>query len=159
MSRAFIKEDASGEEVIVPSRAPLPPGTPNLVTPRGYALLEAELAELMAERERVSSDPRQLAGVQGRIEALEERLSSAQVVELKEAPPGEVSFGATVTVRTATGEERRLTIVGVDEASIPQGRVAFTAPIARALLGHQVGDEVRLETARGEQVLRIVSIE
>jgi transcription elongation factor GreB len=122
-------------------------------------LLEAELAELMAERERVSSDPRQLAGVQGRIEALEERLSSAQVVELKEAPPGEVSFGAMVTVRTATGEERRLTIVGVDEASIPQGRVAFTAPIARALLGHQVGDEVRLETARGEQVLRIVSIE
>lgn len=158
MSRAFIKEDASGEEVIVPSRAPLPPGTPNLVTPRGLALLKAELAELTALRERVSSDPRQIAAIEGRIEALEERLSSAQLVRLEDQPRDEVGFGATVTVRTATGEERRLSIVGVDEASIRENRVAFTAPIARALMGHRVGDEVRLETARGKQVLKIVGI-
>lgn len=159
MSRAFIKEDASGEEVIVPSRAPLPPGTPNLVTPRGYALLEAELAGLMAERERVSSDPRKLAVVQGRIEALEERLSMAQVIAPDSGPQNEVRFGATVTVRTAAGEERRLSIVGVDEADATTGRVAFTAPIARALMGRRVGEEARLKTARGEQVLKIVGLE
>lgn len=79
--------------------------------------------------------------------------SSAQLVHPQDQPRDEVAFGATVTVRGATGEERRLSIVGVDEASIP-----VTAPIARALMGHRVGDKVRLETARVKQVLKIVGI-
>ena len=155
MSRAFIKEDSASEEVVIPPRAPLPPGTPNWVTPRGLTLLKAELAELQAEHER-ASDPRQLAIFQGRVDLLEGRISSAKV-----APPGkadEVGFGATVTVRTASGEERRLSIVGVDEASIAEGRVSFIAPIARALMGHRVGDEVKVETVRGKQVMRVVEI-
>ena len=76
-----------------------------------------------------------------------------------------VRFGATVTLRTRTkpapgvGAERRLTIVGVDEADASHGRIAFTAPIARAMQGKRVGETVTLRTARGEDVMDIVAID
>ena len=73
------------------------------------------------------------------------------------------ALGATVTVRTVsgerTGDERRLTIVGVDEADAANGRVAFVAPIARALLGCEVGEIATLQTPRGEELLEVVSVD
>lgn len=164
MSRAFIKEDAASEDVIVPPRAPLPPGTPNTVTPRGMALLQAELAELKAQHAEVqaSGDARELALAAGRLEALRERLASAKVAPPPDPASDEVAFGSSVTVRTLsgkfTGEERRFTIVGVDEAEGDETRVAFTAPIAQALLGHKVGEKVKLNVGRLEQLLEIVAL-
>ena len=70
-----------------------------------------------------------------------------------------VRFGATVTVSTEAGEERRYRIVGVDEANAAEGRVSFLAPVARALLGRSLDDEVRLETANGVEVLEIIAID
>lgn len=169
MSRAFVKDDAPEDQPLVPPRAPLPPGVANYVTPRGLALLRAEMAELEAERGRLQADQsdvaerkRQLAVLGGRIADLDARLASARVVDLSGQPPDEVRFGATVTLRTVSGgrpgEERRFTIVGVDEAAAGEGRVAFVAPIARAVTGRRRGDKATLRTARGVEVLEVVSV-
>jgi transcription elongation factor GreB len=170
MSRAFLKDDTQDEKLFIPPRAPLPPGAVNYVTPRGLAQLRAELTDLEARRSRVQTDTtdeperkRQLALLAGQIAELTARLGSAVLVNPANQPPDEVRFGATVTLHTTGGRtgptERRLTLVGVDEAAAAEGRVAFTAPIARVLTGHRVGDTVALRTGRGEERLKITEIE
>lgn len=166
MSKAFVREDAVEEPRIVPARAPLPPGVPNYVTARGLELLQAERAELQAERARLEQVPadapereEQLAGIAHRLAELDARIATATVVDTRGQPRDQVRFGAWVTVRTAGGEERRYRIVGVDEADAAQGLVSFLAPIARAVLGRQLDDTVSLETARGAETLEIVDIE
>lgn len=177
MSKAFLKDDAQDEQVIVSARPPLPPGTPNTVTPRGLKLLQDELAALSAERARLQAGEsddheraRKLVALGGRHDELSDRLSSAQLVAPASTPDGVVGFGATVTVRTLTGkfagEERRLTIVGVDEAATDaadadpdEARVAFTAPVARALMGRRVGEQAHMQTLRGRQTLEVVALE
>jgi transcription elongation factor GreB len=169
MSRAFAKEGDIEAPLVVPPRAPLPPGAPNYVTARGLELLRAELAELEAERIGVDADrsdeaerTRRLTYLAGRIGDLSARIASARVVDPRNQSQGEVRFGATVTLRTRAGErpgeERRVTIVGVDEAAAGEGRVAFTAPIVRAILGKRVGEAATLRTPRGEEVLEVVAI-
>jgi transcription elongation factor GreB len=169
VSKAFTKDDA-WEEPLIPPRAPLPDGAPNLVTPRGMRLLRAELAELEAERQGLdgrSSDEgetrRRLAIVAGRLRDLSARIASAEVVDASQQAHDIVRFGASVVLRSESGdhegEERRLQIVGVDEADAANGRIAFTAPIARAIMGLQVGETASLTTPRGEESLLIVSID
>jgi transcription elongation factor GreB len=164
MSRAFTKEDAPSGPVLIPPRAPLPPGAKNYVTPRGLEALHAERGELEAERAALDTDggddderKRALAVVAGRLADLEARIASARIVR-HDPPPAEVRFGATVTLTTADGEERRFTIVGVDEAATDPSRVAFLAPIARAVTGHTVGDTIPLTTPSGKQRLTVTAI-
>ncbi len=169
MSKAFLKDDAPDEHVAIIARPPLPPGTPNYVTPRGLRLLRDELAHLSAERAQLQSgvsgdapeQARRLGAVHERLSELIERLESAQLVAPGEAQRGEVGFGATVTARTLTGkfsgEENRFTVVGVDEAADDETCVAFTAPIARALMGHKVGEQAQMQTPRGKQLLEVVA--
>lgn len=171
MSRAFLKDDAVQDAVLIPPRAPLAPGVVNYVTARGLGLLRAELESLEAERSRLMArtGPRQgvdadrtreLTVVNGRIKLLESRIGSARLVDPVDQPPSEVRFGATVTVRTVkTGLERRFTLVGVDEADPSEGRIAFTAPIARAVLGLAVGASAPFRTAAGEEILTVVAID
>jgi transcription elongation factor GreB len=94
-----------------------------------------------------------LALLQGRLGDLAARIGSAQSVEVPSGAPSEVRFGTTVTVRaTATGELKRFTVVGVDEADAVTGRVAFVSPIARALLGRSAGEPVVVRAGRdGEE--------
>ncbi len=163
MSRAFTKEDSGGGPVMIPPRAPLPPGATNYVTARGLALLHAERDELEAERtaldavEDEDERKRSLAVNTGRLADLEARLTTARVLE-HDPLPDEVRFGATVTLATPSGDERRFTIVGVDEAATAPDRVAFFAPIARAVTGQKVGDTITLQTPRGEEVLTVTAI-
>lgn len=168
MSRAFVKDDAPEDPPLIPPRPPLPPGAANYVTPRGLALLRAEREELEAERARLHTADaddgrkRDLAVAAGRLADLDARIASAKVVDPAGQPQDEVRFGATVTLRTLEGgrpgEERRLTLVGVDEASAAEGRVAFTAPVARAVLGKRVGETAALRTAHGEEQLEVVAV-
>jgi transcription elongation factor GreB len=166
MSKAFTKEETADAPAVVPSRAPLPAGVPNYVTARGLGLLRAELARLEAERTRLESDEvddaerkHHLAIVVGRITELAGRVTSATLVDPSTHPPDEVRFGANVTVRGDSGVDRRYQIVGVDEADAAHGRVAFVAPIARALLGRTVGELTSVRTARGEEPLEITAID
>ena len=156
MSKAFTSEETDVTEVVAP-RAPLPEGTPNYVTPRGLALLREERADLASKRARAEAagDVAAMNVLGTRLAELDERLASAQVVEV--ASKDVVRFGARVTVSGEGGEET-YRIVGVDEADPAKGDVAFTSPIARALLGHEIGDEVVVKTPRGNETLEIVAI-
>jgi transcription elongation factor GreB len=109
---------------------------------------------------KVDGDERRqrLAALSQRIVELEARLASAVLVEPGTQSADVVRFGATVTLLTDDGEERRYRIVGVDEADAAQGLVSFLAPIARAMLGRQVDDVISLNTARGTETLEIVAI-
>lgn len=170
MSRAFVKNDAEDDRILIPPRPPLPPGTVNYVTPRGIGLLRDELAGLEAERvcaqccgNDEAERTRRMASLAQRIAEVSARIASAKIVDHRNQPRDEVRFGATVTVRTLTGkvpgEERRITIVGVDEAEPSAGRVSFIAPIARTILGCRVGETASLRTAQGEELLEICEIE
>jgi transcription elongation factor GreB len=161
VSRAFVKEDAEAAP-LVPRRAPLPEGARNYVTRRGLALLRSErddlLAQLSAEEHGNTASPATSAALRARILELEGRLASAEPVE---PPPGElelVRFGLSVSVRSADGAVRTVRIVGVDEANAAEGRIAFVAPVARALLGKRVGETTVVKTPRGEEELEIVAI-
>lgn len=169
MSRAFLKNETADDPVVIPARAPLPPGVPNYVTPRGLALLRTELQELETERVQVATHTtdeadrtRQLAELNGRVGLLNQRIASARVVDGHNQPTGEVRFGATVTLRSRNPNtpdvERQYTLVGVDEADAAHGLIAFTAPIARAMQGKRVGDTVTVRTVNGEDVLQISQV-
>lgn len=163
MSRGFVREDDQEEPIFIPPRATLPATMDNLVTPRGLGLLRAEREQLEKERTSVQvSDEtarrRELAEINGKLALLEERIASARLVEPDGRPNDEVRFGTTVTFQIIDGPqqgvERTFTLVGVDEASIAEGRIAFTAPIAQALLGKAVGETV--EFRLGDRVQKII---
>ena len=169
MSRGFVKEDDAQTPPIIPPRAALPPGTPNYVTPAGLAQLRAELATLEAGRAQAEADrsndtdrTHRLSLYNGRLALLHERIGSAKVVDPAGQPPGEVRFGATVTLRTVSGGkvgfERTFTIVGVDEADVALGKVAFVAPIARAVQGAKRQRQVPLPLGPKPEMVEIVGI-
>lgn len=154
------------EAPFIPPRAPLPPSVPNHVTPRGLRLLLEERAALEADRskpyESEEAKRRAWAEIDGRLELLNESLGSARVMEPPDPAPDDVRFGATVTFTLLNGpqagQERTFTIVGVDEADVRQGRIAFTAPLARALMGKRTGDVTTLQLGADQQQLRVVRI-
>ncbi|HEU4407634.1 MAG TPA: GreA/GreB family elongation factor [Polyangiaceae bacterium] len=166
MSKAFTKEGAP-DAPLVPPRSPLPPGVTNYVTPRGLALLRDELRHLQAERASLEAAgppdeggdaTARLAALAARVAELESRLAVAELVEPPAEPPDEVRFGATVRVRNEAGEERRYQIVGVDEADAAAGRIAFLAPLARALLGKRAGEAAVVRTPRGDEELEVLEL-
>jgi len=170
MSRAFVNEDAPSGDVYIPPRAPLPAGAVNFVTPRGKRLLDEELVELEAERERLKKgDPhsedrnRSLTIVRGRIKDLEIRIKSARVVRPADQPSDEVRFGARVTTKTVQGRkpglERTFRLVGVDEADIATMRVGWIAPLARALTGCKLGETATLMMGGVEETLEVTAID
>ncbi|GAB4044065.1 GreA/GreB family elongation factor [Spirosoma jeollabukense] len=168
MSSAFLKNETADAPVVIPARAPLPPGTPNYVTPQGLNLLRTELEGLDTERahlqaakiEDENERSRQLALLNGRIANLNQRISIAKVIDTQEQD--RVRFGARVRLKIQTGKlagtERVFTIVGVDQANAAQGLIAFTAPLARALQGKRVGETVSLPSQQGSQVMEVLSI-
>lgn len=166
MSRAFVKEDDAGQPPIIPPRAALPPGVTNYVTPRGLELLRTELAELEAARTKAEATrdddaerTRRLTILNGQISALTQRISSAKVIDPREQPADEVRFGATVSLKTISGGKpgftRTFTIVGVDEASVENGLIAFVAPIARAVQGLKKGEKATLQLGKNQEVIEV----
>lgn len=103
-----------------------------------------ENAEYHAAREQQSF-------AEGRIQEIEGKLSRAQIIDITRLPPDDkVIFGATVTVINLDSDETRVyRIVGDDEADVKAGRISYQSPIARALIGKRVGDEVAVQTPSG----------
>jgi transcription elongation factor GreB len=174
MSKAFTKDDSSNDLMVVPERAPLPPGVPNYVTERGMRLLEAEREQLLADRSLLNAvDPdadtdtdelkKQLAAVNKRLRDLTERITTARTISPPDNPDQTVRFGATVTYRSVdgvqSGEQRQIKLVGVDEAGESASLVAFCAPIAKALIGQRPGDKVTRPSQSGDEVLEILAVE
>ena len=151
MSVAFRRE--SDEEHKEPRfELPIPVG-PNLVTATGLARIEARVAELEAF---VAGEPDEakLEPAKRDLRYWRTRLATAQLAP--PPPPDEVAFGSRVAFRQ-DGILRSLDIVGHDEADPAAGRIAFSAPIARALIGACVGD--RADFAGRAEALEIVEVE
>jgi transcription elongation factor GreA len=97
------------------------------------------------------------AHLETKIQRLRERISRSTVVETHEAD-GAVSFGSTVIVRGDDGREQSWELVSSHEASPGQGRLSVDSPVARALIGRRVGDEVSVTLPRGERAYTVVGV-
>ena len=180
MNKAFTREvDREDEEEDDVAAPVLPQGAKNYVTVAGYQRLRQELMTLLDdERPKVVEvvswaakngdrsengdylyGKKRLREIDRRIRFLTKRLDIAEVVDPSLHHGNEqVFFGATVRYASDHGEERTIRIIGVDEAESAQGEVSWIAPIARALLKARVGDEVRLTTPRGVEVLEVLEV-
>ncbi len=133
MSVAFRRE--SDDEHKEPRfELPIPSG-PNLVTARGLAMIEARVAELEAASLKDDAETERLRDLR----YWRTRLATAQLVT--PPAPGEVAFGARVRFRL-NGAEKSVALVGDDEAEPAAGCIAFSAPLARAMIGAEPGEHV-----------------
>jgi transcription elongation factor GreA len=97
--------------------------------------------------------------VEGRIAILEDKLARAQVIDPTGQSTDAVRFGLTVDLEDAgTGEELTYTILGEEEADAANGKISISSPIARALLGKQVGDSVTVRVPKGTREFEILEI-
>jgi transcription elongation GreA/GreB family factor len=149
MSRAFVKEDDAGTPL--PDR-PISPER-NLVTRRGLQLIEQEIARHQHDLARARADAdREAAGRASReLRYWSARRASAEVAE-PEPGTASVVFGAAVTLLRDDDTQLTLRIVGEDEADPAAGWIAWTTPVARALLGGRSGDVRELPTGTVEIV-------
>ena len=151
MSRAFVRENDGGAEV--PEDVPERPVSShaNFVTARGLQQIESRIHELEAAREapKRSEDKDALGRVDRDLRYWQQRKATAKLVE-PETEPVKARFGVRVTLQYADGPQRSYTLVGEDEADPAQGLISWISPIAQALLGASVGDEVTLQGQRAE---------
>ena len=113
-----------------------------------------ENAEYHAAREQQSF-------CEGRIAEIEGKLAEAQIIDITTIPNEErVIFGVTVTlINVETDEEVRYRIVGDDEADVKAGKISISSPIARAMMGKEVGEEVVVRAPGGETTYEIDAVE
>ncbi|QQS54619.1 MAG: transcription elongation factor GreA [Candidatus Competibacteraceae bacterium] len=113
-----------------------------------------ENAEYHAAREQQSF-------TEGRIAEIEAKLAYAQIIDVTMLPPSDkVVFASTVLLTEEDSEEeKRYQIVGEDEADIKAGKISFSSPIARALIGKFVGDIVDVQTPGGLRTYEIVDVQ
>ena len=157
----------------------LPAGARNYMTPAGYARLRSELFGLIdEERPKVVEivhwaasngdrsengdylyGKKRLREIDRRIRFLTQRLELAEVVNPSvHHGRDQVFFGATVTYAEASGQERTVTIMGIDEADSLQGQVSWVSPIARALLKSREGDQLKLPTPAGVLEIEVLQV-
>ena len=183
MNKAFTKERDGGDDDAdddgVPGLPPLPAGAKNYITPAGHARLRHELLTLLDdERPKVVETvswaakngdrsengdylygKKRLREIDRRIRFLTKRLDIAEVADpTLHHGSDQVFFGATVTYANGQGQQRTITIKGIDEADNLAGEVSWIAPIARALLKAREGDEVRLQTPGGVETLEVLAV-
>jgi len=162
MSRGFVKEDDlehAGTDV--PER-PVS-AHPNYVTANGYAqlqqqaaALEQEIASLAANKEDAGAQQK-LAVLNRDLRYISARLESALVTN-PDATSEQVLFGAKVTVEDENGDSHTYEIVGEDEADIKANKVSWTSPLAKALIGHKIGENVVWTRPAGNTTLEIIAI-
>jgi transcription elongation factor GreA len=93
------------------------------------------------------------------IQEIEHKLSLAHVIDPREIDSEKVVFGAHVTVTdTDSGEEATYYIVGAHESDVSNGRISIESPIARALIGKEEGDEVKVKTPKGLRTFEVIDI-
>lgn len=179
MNKAFTKESDGDDDDDQPGLPPLPAGGKNYITPAGCQRLRTELLELIDnERPKIVEvvhwaasngdrsengdylyGKKRLREIDRRIRFLTKRLEIAEVVDpAVHHGSDQVYFGATVTYVDDEGEERTITILGIDEADSSQGQVSWIAPVSRALLKARVGDEVPLPTPVGVRMLEVLEV-
>ncbi|MDA3912673.1 GreA/GreB family elongation factor [Oleiagrimonas sp.] len=161
MNRAFVKESDTPAGIELPER-PLSPH-PNYVTPSGMAQLRTLLADARARKGALEARGEdmeartELQSLKRDLRWLESRVGSARLVDPEDQPRDRVAFGATVDVAE---NERQQTyrIVGEEEADAEQGWVSYVSPLAKALLGARIGDEVVWNRPAGDLCIEVLGI-
>ncbi len=150
MSRAFVKESDTGDAGPELPERPVSEH-PNLVTPEGLALIETNLETLRQQQAaaQASGDGAALARIGRDLRYWSARRATAQLVPAP-ADRDRVYFGSTVTLGRQDGVRKTYRIVGEDEANPAQGTLSFVSPVARALLGKEVGEAVQAGPAEME---------
>jgi transcription elongation factor GreB len=178
MSKAFTREtDGEDDDLTL---QPLPAGSKNYITPQGYAVLRAELFELIDnERPRIVEivhwaasngdrsengdyhyGKKRLREIDRRIRFLTKRLEIAEITDpSNHHGKDQVFFGATVTYVDEADVERTVTILGIDEADSLKAEVTWVSPIARTLLKSRVGDELKLVTPSGVILIEVLEVQ
>jgi transcription elongation factor GreA len=111
-----------------------------------------ENAEYHAARDKQSF-------IEGRVKEIEDKLARAEVIDPSKLAGDHVAFGAVVKLSNAdTGEESSYRILGADESDLAKGSISITSPLARSLIGKQVGDEVKVRMPGGERTYEILDI-
>jgi transcription elongation factor GreA len=112
----------------------------------------SENAEYHAARDKQSF-------IEGRIKEIENKLALAEVIDTSKLAGDHVAFGATVKLSNVdSGEEVSYRILGADEADLAKGTISVTSPLARSLIGKQVGDEVKVRMPGGERTYEVLDI-
>lgn len=153
MSRAFVKD---ADENLVDELPDRPISShPNLVTFEGLAAIKATFARLQQEHAGAlaSGDRAGLAATSRELRYWGSRRASAQVIGTP-VNPTKVHFGCSVTILRDDGRQQSYRIVGEDEADPSQGTISYVSPLARALIGKQVGDTARV----GKSDLEVLGI-
>lgn len=151
----------------------------NYITPEGLEKLKAEYHELFhverpklvevvawaasngdrSENADYQYGKRRMREIDKRVHFLRNRIEDAEVVDPKNMSSSTVLFSATVTLSNEDGDELVYQIVGEDEFDPKKGRISWKSPVAKALMGKKVGDEVHLVKPAGEEYITIEKIE
>jgi transcription elongation factor GreB len=180
MSKAFTREEDVADELDEADEAiPLPEGAKNYMTPHGWRRMRDELSHLVkVERPEVTAvvswaasngdrsengdyqyGKKRLREIDRRIRYLTKRLEHAEVVDpATREESDQVFFAATVTYANASGEEKTVRIVGLDETDPARGYISWISPVARALIKASDGDTVTLVTPGGRERLEIRAV-
>ncbi len=129
-----------------------PKNVQDISTARDHGDLR-ENAEYHAAKEKQSH-------LEGRLQMLEDRLARAEIIDVTRLSGDRIVFGATVKLEDVdSGNKTQYAIVGETEADLKKGRISITSPIARGLIGREVGDEVKIKTPGGERVYEVLEVE
>jgi transcription elongation factor GreA len=148
------------------------------MTPKGAAKVRDELARLKAERPKISRDigtardhgdisenaeyhaAKERQGmVEAQIKDLEDKLSRSEIIDPTRLSGSRIRFGATVSLSNLeTDEQMTYQIVGADEANIDEGTISISAPLARALIGKEAGDEVTITLPVGKRTYEVIEV-
>lgn len=151
----------------------------NPITKEGYAALREELARLkkherpkiiaaieearghgdLSENAEYTYAKERQAFIEARMQDLENKLGNAEIIDTHTLPADRVVFGSRFTLcNIDTDEEISYQIVGVDESDINKGKISIESPMAKALIGKRIQDEVVVDTPNGQRVFEILDI-
>jgi transcription elongation factor GreA len=150
------------------------------MTPSGYASMRAALTKLknvdrpansraieiarghgdLSENADYSAAKEEQGLIEARIREYEAKIAMAEVIDPTKLSGPRVKFGATVTMEdTDTNEKIRYTIVGEHEADIKRHRISIGAPVARAMIGKEIGETVTVQSPKGKREYEVTSVE
>jgi transcription elongation factor GreA len=149
------------------------------MTPRGFNALKTELQRIVSEERPANikdieeaiahgdlsenaeyhAAKEKQAHIAGRMAMIEDRIARAQIIETAGQVPDKVRFGATVLLSDVeTEDEVSYTIVGEHEADAKQGLISVTSPVAQAIMGKEIGDDVRVNVPKGVREFEVLEI-
>jgi transcription elongation factor GreB len=182
MSKAFTKENDEAEDLSLEesqdNAALSTPGGKNYITPQGIERLRSEWKRLMdierpelvkvvqwaagngdrSENGDYIYGKRKLREIDRKIRFLTKRMENAEIIDPTQQKSDKILFGATVTLLDEQAQERKYSIVGIDETDGKKGRISWISPIAKALLKRSVGDTITVQLPKGEEDFEIIKI-